>query len=85
MAKKDFLRCLWFKNVVLLKHGDGTHGQEELHWGCEETLIIYLGVGRGKGKKFPNPFGFATEDSQDPGGLAIVQLRLFFPLAKHYH
>ena len=23
------------KKVILLKHGDRTHGQEELHWGCE--------------------------------------------------
>ena len=38
------------KMVVLLKHRDRTCGQEELHWGCEEWLIIYLGVGRGKEK-----------------------------------
>ena len=38
--------------LVLLKHGDRTHGQEELlPWACEEGLIIYLGVGRGLGIK----------------------------------
>ena len=37
--------------VVLLKHGDKTHGQEELlPWACKELLIIYLGIGGGKEK-----------------------------------
>ena len=35
-AKKGFLRHLWYKKVILLKHRDRTHGQKELHWGCEE-------------------------------------------------
>ena len=26
----------WCKKVVLLKHGDWTGGQKELHSGCEE-------------------------------------------------
>ena len=30
-------------------------------------------------KRFP----YAKEDSQITGGLAIIKLRLFFPLAKH--
>ena len=48
MTKKEFLRRLWCKMVVLLKHGDRIHGQEELlPWACEGWLIIYLGVGRG--------------------------------------
>ena len=29
--------------------------------------------------KFPVRFSYAKEESQDPGGLAIVKLRLFFP------
>ena len=33
--------------------------------------------------KFPVRLSYAEEDSQDSGGLAIVKLRLFFPLAKH--
>ena len=40
--------------------------------------------GRVQGK-FPKRFSYAREDSQDIGGPAIVKLRLFFPLAKHYH
>ena len=35
-AKKEFLRFLWCKKVVLLKHGDRTCGQKGLHWGHEE-------------------------------------------------
>ena len=70
--------------MLLLKHRDKTHGQEELPWDLEERLIIYLGVGGGKVKgKFPKRFSYAKEDSQDTGGLAIVKLRLFFRVAKH--
>ena len=48
MVQKEFLRCLGSKKVVLLKHGDGTRGQKELYWDCEEhTLIIYFEVVRG--------------------------------------
>ena len=47
-TKKEFLRRLWCKMVVLLKHGDNTSGQEELlPLACEGWLIIYLRVGRG--------------------------------------
>ena len=65
MTKKEFLRCLWCKMVVLLKHEDGTPGQEELLPQAREGwLIIYLGVGKGLGiayslrsleARFPGP------------------------------
>ena len=48
MTKKEFLRHLWCK-MVLLKHGDRIPGQEE--WfprACEEWPIIYPGVGGSK-------------------------------------
>ena len=51
----------------------------------EKRLVTYLGAG-GEGKvqgKFPMRFSCAKGDSPDPGGLALVKLRLFFPLAKH--
>ena len=35
-ANKELLRHLGCKKVTLLKHGDRTRGQEELHWGGEE-------------------------------------------------
>ena len=48
-------------------------------------VIKYLGVGEGakdKGK-FPKGLSHVKEDSQDPGGLDIIKLWWFFPLAKH--
>ena len=72
------------KKVILLKHGDSTHGQKELLWVPEERLDIYLGVGGGKVKgRFPKRFSYAKEYSQETGSLALIKLRLFFLLAKH--
>ena len=69
--------------VILLKHGDRTLGQEELPQGLER-LVIYYGPAGGKVQgKFPVRFLYAKGDSQDFGGLAIVKLGLFLPLAKH--
>ena len=51
-AKKEFLRCLRCKKMVLLKHMDRTLGQRMLHWGCDRRLIIYLQVGRGLGMAY---------------------------------
>ena len=70
--------------MILLKHGDRIRGQEELPRDREERLVIYYGIGGGKVQgKFPVRFSCAKEDLQDTGGLAIVKLRLFFPLAKN--
>ena len=78
IAEKEFLRCLWCKMVVVLKHRGRTRGQKDLlPWDCEEWLIIYLGVGLGK--EVSKEFSYAKEDLQDTGGLAIVKLRWFFP------
>ena len=49
MAKEEFLRHLCCTKVVLLKHRDGTCGQEELPWGHEEGPSIDFQVGRGSG------------------------------------
>lgn len=44
MAKKEFLRDLWCKKVVFLKHGDRAQDQEELlPWDFQEQLFIYFG------------------------------------------
>ena len=52
--------------------------------GHEEMPVKYYGVGGGKVQgKFPVRFSYAKEGSQDIGGLAIVKLRLVFPLANH--
>ena len=48
--RKNSWRCLWCKKVILLKHRNRTRGQKELHWGCEEWLLICCGVGEVKAK-----------------------------------
>ena len=62
---------------------DRTLGQGELPGDLQERLVIYYGVGGKVQGKFLVRFSYAKEDPQDPGGLAIVMVRLFFPLAKH--
>ena len=57
---------------------------EELPRDHEERLVIYCGVGGGKVQgKFPVRFSYAKEDFSHSGSLAIVRLKLLFPLAKH--
>ena len=46
--------------------------------------LYTMGLGGSKAQgKFLVRFSYAKEDSKETGGLAIVELRLFFPLAKH--
>ena len=45
MARKEFLRPLQCKKVILLKDHDRTHRQEELPQDHEERLVLYYGVG----------------------------------------
>ena len=40
MAKEIFLRCVWCRTVILLKHRDRTPGQKELNGGREEGPTI---------------------------------------------
>ena len=62
--KKNSLRHLWCKKVILLKHRDRTCGLEELPRDQQERLIIYYRVGGGKVQgKFPVRFSYAKEDS----------------------
>ena len=59
-------------------------GRKEIHWGCEEWMIIYFGAGGGEDKgKFPQGLSLVKENSQDPRGQGTIKLRLFFPLAKY--
>ena len=81
-AKKKFLRCLWFKNVVLLKHKDRTHAQKELLPRNYEEQLIILGLGGVKIMEISKG-RLAKKDSEETWGLAIVKWRLFFPLARY--
>ena len=81
MARKGFLRCLWYKRVVLLKHRDRIHGQKELlPWGCVTDYI--LGEVNTKGG-VQKDLEMLMKTLRILESLAIVKLRLFFPLAKH--
>ena len=63
MARKEFLRYLWCKKVILLKQGED-YGQKEVHSSGKEQLIMYFGVGEGKDKeKIPKGLSYANEDT----------------------
>ena len=49
-AKKDILRHLWYKKVVLLKHGCRARGQKELPWGLDWLRTVELEEVKSKGK-----------------------------------
>ena len=54
-----------FKKVISLKYSNRTRGQKELHWGCEERLVIYtmeLGEVKPEGRP-PEGLWCAKEDS----------------------
>ena len=79
--RKNSGRCLWYKKVILLKHGDRTHGQEELYssW-LYTTLRVVMGnslytlrlVGRRSGIELCSK-KFWTPSFQDLEGLAVAR------------
>ena len=84
MTKKEFLKTSLVQKDDFIEAQGQDPWQEEVPWDQEERLVIYYGVRGSKVPgKFPVRFSYAKEDSQDTGGLAIVKLKLFFPLEKH--
>lgn len=83
MTEKEYLTCLWCKRVVLLKHGDRTYRQKELlPLGCEEWLIIFVGVGGGKEKgDSKRIFRYVKEDTEY-GGPCHCQVKAVFLFSK---
>ena len=73
--KKEFLRRLWCKQVVLLTHRDRTRGQKELHWG-HRLLSAWREVDRETVSK--ELLDAESRVLQDPEDVAIVKIRLFF-------
>ena len=64
--------------MILLKHGTGPVGRKSCPGTMRRDWFYTMGLEGGKVQgKFPVRFLYAKEDSQDIGGLAIVQLRLF--------
>ena len=85
MAKKEFLKMSLVQKGDLLKHGDRTHGQKELHRVVQSDCLYTVELGEVKSREsFLKGFSYAKEDLQITGGLGIGRLRLFFPLAKQY-
>ena len=76
MAKKEILRHLWYKKVVLLKHRDRTREQKELHWGHEERHIMHFQVGRGLWIVLASQV-FWKQGFQDPEGPSYCWERSF--------
>ena len=63
------------QNMVLLKQGDRTRGQEELlPRACEGWLVIHLGIGRGLRITY-SLRNFGSKVSRTSGGLAVVGKR----------
>ena len=63
--------------MVLLKHRNRTHGQKELHWGCDEWLGRYIlpcGEGVRENLSLRN---FGSKVSRTLRELAIVGIRSF--------
>ena len=50
-GQERILKDVFGASMIVLKHGDGTRGQKTLHYGYEESLVIYCGVGGGKGTR----------------------------------
>ena len=82
MAKKEFLKMSLVQKGDFIKAGTGPVGPKN----CPGTMrrdwlyTLELGEIRSRGS-FLKRFSHA-KDSQVTGGLAIVKLRLFFPLSK---
>ena len=71
MTKKEFLRHLWCKMVVLLTHRDRTHGQEELlPRACEGWLIVERGL-----RIVYSLRNLGSKISRTLRGLAIIEKR----------
>ena len=70
--------------------GSGPVGRKELLWDYEEPLVIYIYIVKVETREVSKRVFVFKENTQDPGGLAIVKLRLFLfvcfpPLTMHCH
>ena len=51
MANKELFKTSFVQKGDFIKSQDRTCGLEEVHWGCEEWLLIYYEVGGSKVKR----------------------------------
>ena len=76
-AEKEFLRCLWCKMVVILKHKDRSCGREELLPPeaprgpriMRSNRLSTLGLGEVKLREVPKGFSHGKEDALIQEGL----------------
>ena len=86
MAKKEFLKTPLVQKGEFIKAPGQDSGVERaariVQGDCLYTVELGEEKSRGSSLK-----GFLSpkENLQITGGLTIVKLKLFFPLAKHYH
>ena len=65
-AKKEFLRHLWCKKLVLLKHRDRPKGRKSCCTGVVRGADYILGSwGRSGKRRFSKEFSWAKVDLQD--------------------
>ena len=82
MAKKEFLRHLHAKWWFYQSTGTGSLGRNSCLRVLRGSDYLLGSWGKGKRKVFKRTL-YAKEDLQGIGGLAIVKLRLFLPLAMY--
>ena len=82
-AEKELLRYLWCKKGDFIKAWGQDPRAERAAPGPNHEKTLELGEVKSRGS-FQSDF-HTLKKTQAPGGPATVQLRLFFPLAKHQH
>ena len=66
MAKKEFLRCLWCKKGVLLKHGDRAMGRKICNGVVKSDWLYTMELGEVNAKQMPpEGLSYAKEHSED--------------------
>ena len=82
--QERILKTSLVQNGGLLKHGDRTCGKEELlPRVVRGGRLCTMGVEEVRKREVSIELSYAKEDLQNTRGLAIVKLRLFFPLVRH--
>lgn len=78
-GQEKLLRHLRCKKVVLLKYRDKSHGQKELHWGCDKATEYAFKSGWGLGQHQPPRF-YGNKASRTFRRLTIVRKRSFITI-----
>ena len=64
MVNKEFLRCLWHKKMILLKHGDRILGRKSCNGVVRSDWLYSMELGQVKAKgRPPKGLSYPKEDS----------------------